>query len=360
MQEQEITIDLDLAETLTGKALRDVPAELRKVLPPGAYTEVRGTGADLTDINNAFLLNRLNDIFGPFGVGWWYDYRSEDVYINEVQGKTWWEIAIPRFEFYYRFRQDGKTYISDPLIAGAGSDNKRLMDAMKGAVTSGIGSALSKMEWQIYVYMGIVTHRNAGQYYGQEEPDIGQAEIEVPGGATGRSETSSAGGEDPGSGGSGGSGGGGGGSSNSRTFAEILEAVRDMGEQLEMKGARALSKNERGKLIRAIENSLDPKHENDEAYRRQQRHAIYMALWKTTTPHDAAGYERAMFGWVKPHKGEINGEDAWLASKKSEQELRKVYREFMVKAPEEQVLQAFEEGIPEAALEAREELASEG
>ena len=165
--------------TLTGKTQDEVAQKLKEILPPAAYKKVGGSGANLTDTNPAYLMEVLNELFGLVGWGWFYDYDSEDIEI--IPGDKQTEVIIKRFRLYYKFDEDGKVHISSPIIAGAGSKNKNVGDAMKGAVTNGIGKAASVLGWQIGVYKGILNHTNAGAFFKkQNEPNESDREDPEP------------------------------------------------------------------------------------------------------------------------------------------------------------------------------------
>ncbi len=160
---------------LTWQQVRDL---MTAVLPTEAYKAVPG-GADLTDINPAYLTEVLDKAFGPCGYGWWFEYGDVAVQ-NSGQGKMAWHAAIDRLEFRYRLVVDGELVISEPILANGGSNNSTHEYAVRGAITNALGGAASKLLWQIYVYKGLLSHRNVAAYHrkkaeaGSEPSDNGK------------------------------------------------------------------------------------------------------------------------------------------------------------------------------------------
>jgi len=147
-------------KTLTGKTLDEVREIMVKHLEPQAYSEVGGA-AYLTDINPAYLREALTEAFGLCGAGWSFDYQSEDIVIV---GGDRPEAFIKRAELKYLIvEDDGATVWSEPIIGMGGSDNRKIGDAIKGAVTQALGKAASLLLWQADVYKGKLSHKNAGQ-----------------------------------------------------------------------------------------------------------------------------------------------------------------------------------------------------
>jgi len=73
--------DFTTAQTVTGFTLAQVVAEMQKPLPAAAYKPVPGA-TDLTDIDPAYLTEVATKVFGPIGLGWWYDFRPGDLAIS--------------------------------------------------------------------------------------------------------------------------------------------------------------------------------------------------------------------------------------------------------------------------------------
>ena len=106
----------------------------------------------LTDINPAYLREALTEAFGLCGVGWTFDYETNDlIVLNGERPEAYLTRAELRFAYY---ADDGMLVKSSPIIGQGGSDNRKVGDAIKGAVTQALGKAASMLLWQIGVYKG--------------------------------------------------------------------------------------------------------------------------------------------------------------------------------------------------------------
>lgn len=157
-------------KTLSGMTLKDALRKMIEVLPPDAYTAVPG-GADLTDINPAYLTQVATEAFGICGVGWYFDYDPIDVSIKKEvrkrkdrEDREVWVATIQHLHlhFAYTTKDDGEVKESFPVVANGSSENDSEGYALRGALTSAIGAAFSKLCWQLLVYQGKITHHNAG------------------------------------------------------------------------------------------------------------------------------------------------------------------------------------------------------
>jgi hypothetical protein len=155
-----------LGDVLVGE-IGDALAEPFK--DPSAYKEIRGGvagAAGLTDIVTAWMLERLNEVFGPYGLGWWLDWNVDDVLLGFNERRA--SAALKKAEFCYLIiNKDGEERICRAPCTG-GSINE-LPYALKGMETSAIGNAASKMRFQEAVYKGKLNHRNAQSYLGTPE-----------------------------------------------------------------------------------------------------------------------------------------------------------------------------------------------
>ena len=108
---------LDRYHTFAGVLAGDLTARLAEPFPPAAYKGVPG-GADLTDINTGFTIERLGQVFGPAGLGWWVDYPVENVELVE-KGKSPW-VIIKRAELVYVLidEQGGERLCRIPCTGG--------------------------------------------------------------------------------------------------------------------------------------------------------------------------------------------------------------------------------------------------
>lgn len=148
--------------TLKGLTLDAAIARMKEVLPDRAYKKISGTGADLTDINPAWMLEVVTDVFGPCGIGWWYEYRDEDLGLSsedrtskKERNYTVWKALLRRLELsYIVLDAQGGRVVSQPIIAQGYNENEDPGWAMRGAVTNALGGAFAKLCWQIGIYKG--------------------------------------------------------------------------------------------------------------------------------------------------------------------------------------------------------------
>jgi hypothetical protein len=163
--------DFTTAKTVTGFTLEQVVAELQKPLPAAAYKPVPGA-SDLTDIDPAYLTEVATKVFGPIGFGWWYDYAPTDLTVSaEVRtaksGREYTVYTASLHKLIVRYRlidAAGNTLISEPITATGGNDNEVESYAVRGALTNAIGAAFAKLTWQLPVYKGQLSHRNAATF----------------------------------------------------------------------------------------------------------------------------------------------------------------------------------------------------
>jgi len=168
--------DFTTAKTVTGFTLEQVVAELQKPLPAAAYKPVPGA-SDLTDIDPAYLTEVATRVFGPIGFGWWYDYTPTDLTVSaEVRtaksGREYTVFTASLHKLIVRYRlidASGTTLISEPITATGGNDNEVESYAVRGALTNAIGAAFAKLTWQLPVYKGQLSHRNAATF-GDKKP----------------------------------------------------------------------------------------------------------------------------------------------------------------------------------------------
>ena len=163
--------DFTTAQTVTGFTLAQVVAEMQKPLPASAYKPVPGA-TDLTDIDPAYLTEIATKVFGPIGLGWWYDFRPGDLVISAEartakSGReyTVFTVSLHKLSVQYRLLDgSGQTLVSEPITATGGNDNEVESYAVRGALTNAIGAAFAKLTWQLPVYKGQLSHRNAATF----------------------------------------------------------------------------------------------------------------------------------------------------------------------------------------------------
>ena len=163
--------DLAKLKTWTGLPAGEVAERLREPFEDAqAYKAIQGGAAGaarLTDIDTAWMIERVNEVFGPYGLGWTLDWRVEDVILMGEDPKRMM-VAVKRAEFrYVLIDESGQERVCVAPCCG-GSHNE-LPFALKGMETSCIGNALSKLRYQELVYKGLLTHENASGRIGQRK-----------------------------------------------------------------------------------------------------------------------------------------------------------------------------------------------
>jgi hypothetical protein len=145
---------------------------LRAPFPAEALKPDTSRGFELTSIKAAYVIERLNDVFGPCGIGWRYVHSPfEDVPSDDGRLEVVTEVA-----FQYRLADEdagcgrvtwtnGWQYGSDdgwsePILACGGKSLGRggapYTDARKSAVTDGLTKAASMTGAGHRVFKGLV------------------------------------------------------------------------------------------------------------------------------------------------------------------------------------------------------------
>ncbi len=163
--------DYTTARSVTGFTLPAAIAELQKPLPASAYKPVPGA-SDLTDIDPAYLTEVATQVFGPIGFGWWYDFQPADLTISAEartakSGREYTVFTASLHKLIVRYRlldASGHTLISEPITATGGNENEVESYAVRGALTNALGAAFAKLTWQLPVYKGQLSHRNAATF----------------------------------------------------------------------------------------------------------------------------------------------------------------------------------------------------
>lgn len=157
-------------KTMTGIPVSEVPARMKAILPPQAYKEIKGNSAGLTDINPAYLTEVSTEVFGLLGYGWTYDYDPADLEMTYIKltsknGREYdnFTVIIKRFLVSICLTDGEKEIWTKPFPVTGGSDNEAIENAYKGAITSALGHAFSRLCWQLDVYKGLLSHTNAAQ-----------------------------------------------------------------------------------------------------------------------------------------------------------------------------------------------------
>lgn len=148
-----MNIELNKLRTLTGMSWDDVKTKMQETLPDDAYKPIVGiAGGTLTDIDSAYMLEVTTDCFGPCGIGWGISYKPEDVVVTDQgqdKGQNRFLVSINYADFWY-LMGDTKYLIT----TSGGSISSHVAFAIKGAQTSAIGSAVSRLLFQLEVYKG--------------------------------------------------------------------------------------------------------------------------------------------------------------------------------------------------------------
>lgn len=88
---------------------RNVPEEAKKAITAG---RLKG----MTDINPMFRIKRLTEIFGPCGVGWWYDITDKHLAADEQTKQV---AAFVDILLYYKDPETGEPSHGIPGTGGA-------------------------------------------------------------------------------------------------------------------------------------------------------------------------------------------------------------------------------------------------
>ena len=151
--------------TLTGMPVSQIAEKLAEPFEPQAYKGVPG-GADLTDINTGYMIERATQVFGLRGLGWKLEYNPENmVFIGLGDGKritAHLKYAI----FSYALVNEEDMISWYPIITGAANTND-FAYAEEGARTAAIGAALKSLCFQLPVYKGLLDHHNASLMLGE-------------------------------------------------------------------------------------------------------------------------------------------------------------------------------------------------
>jgi len=150
--------------TLTGVPVSQIVEKLAEPFDPQAYKGVPG-GADLTDINTGYMIERATQVFGLRGLGWKLEYSPENlVFIGLGEGKRV-TAHLKYAVFSYALVNEQGEICWYPIITGAANTND-FAYAEEGARTAAIGAALKSLCFQLPVYKGQLDHHNAGKLLG--------------------------------------------------------------------------------------------------------------------------------------------------------------------------------------------------
>jgi hypothetical protein len=146
--------------------------------PPEALSADTSRGFELTSIKAAFVIERLNQVFGPCGIGWRYAHSPfEEVQTHDGRVEIIAEVAL-QFRFAatndctgcdravwdaqandWAFRNSNNDW-SEPIFAAGGKSvgkgGAAFTDARKSAVTDGLTKAASMIGIGADVFKGLV------------------------------------------------------------------------------------------------------------------------------------------------------------------------------------------------------------
>ena len=146
--------------TITGLSWDEVRETMQGQLPDGAYKQA--DKSFLTDTNPAYLTEALDRCFGPCGYGWWLDIPEPPIVSlstrHRKDSSEVWEASIDQAWLRYRLVVNGAEVIAAVPTSG-GNINEERGYAVKGVMTNAIGSAASKLLWQLAVRKGEISHR---------------------------------------------------------------------------------------------------------------------------------------------------------------------------------------------------------
>ena len=181
---------------------------IKAPFPSEALSSDTSRGFELTSIKAAFVIERLNDVFGPCGIGWRYVHSPFEV-LDTNSGRT--EI-VTEVALQYRFLSTNGYTGTDPVAWDAqathwvphkhssnhdwsepifacggktvGKGGAAFTDARKSAVTDGLTKAASMIGVGHQVFKGQVrvgsgSHRNTGGN-GQKRANGGNGKDQKP------------------------------------------------------------------------------------------------------------------------------------------------------------------------------------
>ena len=151
---------------------------IKAPFPPEALSSDTSRGFELTSIKAAFVIERLNEVFGPCGVGWRYVHSPFEVlHTSDGRAEIVTEVAL-QYRFAatndctgcdrvmrdaqsndWAFRNSNHDW-SEPIFAcggnSVGKGGAPLTDARKSAVTDGLTKAASMIGIGHEVFKGLI------------------------------------------------------------------------------------------------------------------------------------------------------------------------------------------------------------
>lgn len=149
---------------------------LRAPFPEEALTPDLSRGFELTSIKAAFIIERLNDVFGPCGTGWRYVHAPfENLVMADQRTEILTEVALQyrvaedeqrgcgpvEWRDGWRIRPDHPWVWSESILAAGGHSLGQgavpYADARKSAVTDGLTKAASMLGIGHQIFKGLHT-----------------------------------------------------------------------------------------------------------------------------------------------------------------------------------------------------------
>lgn len=143
---------------------REVPSEAKKTIGAG---RLKG----MTDINPMWRIKRLTEMFGPCGVGWWYEITDKQIVCDETTNQ---KAAFVDIMLFYKDPESGKDSHGIPGTGGSSfvaqeRNGAYLSDeCFKMALTDAISVAAKALGIGADVYFD----KDRTKYSGQEETQI--------------------------------------------------------------------------------------------------------------------------------------------------------------------------------------------
>ena len=149
---------------------REVPSEAKKAIGAG---RLKG----MTDINPMWRIKRLTEMFGPCGVGWWYEVTDKQIVFDEL---TKQKAAFVDILLFYKDPDSGKD--THGIYGTGGSsfvaqENKGAYlsdECYKMALTDAISVAAKALGIGADVYF----EKDRTKYSQQDEPQIKMETVE--------------------------------------------------------------------------------------------------------------------------------------------------------------------------------------
>jgi len=156
-------------KTLMDYPWEDVRRILAHPLPPRFYKKAE----KYTDIHPVARQIIMTMLFGPAGIGWTMEVlnaKTVEYTKTTGSGDRQWGRTTMTLSLRICWDIDGKRAWGEPIQVPVAWEQNDLKYVPKGAVTYGVGVALSFMGFQAAVYQGRLNHKNAATWYERVGP----------------------------------------------------------------------------------------------------------------------------------------------------------------------------------------------